>query len=56
MWASLGLLDVLLLLELPELGLDGHGCLRSLGVIHVNVEVLGDVRLGRICEGQEIRV
>jgi len=46
-WRSLGLLITLLLLELPELGLDGDGRLLSLRVLHVDVEVLWDVRLGR---------
>lgn len=45
---SLGLLNTLLLLELPELGLDGHRRLLGLRVFHVDVKVLWDVRLGRI--------
>lgn len=52
-WRSLGLLVTLLLLELPELGLDGNRRLFSLGVVHVNVKVLWDVRLGRIWKGNE---
>lgn len=47
---SLGLLVTLLLLELPELGLDGDRRLLGLRVFHVDVKVLGDVRLGRICK------
>lgn len=47
-WRSLGLLNTLLLLELPELGLDGDSCLFGLWVVHVDVKVLWDVRLGRI--------
>lgn len=47
--ASLGLLHALLLLEPPELGLDGDRGLFGLGVFHVDVKVLRDVRrLGRI--------
>ena len=52
-WCSLGLLDALLLLELPELGLDGDRGLLSFRVFHVNVKVLRDVRLGRIWEKKE---
>lgn len=47
-WCSLGLLITLLLLELPELGLDGDRRLFGLRVVHVDVKVLRDVRLGRI--------
>lgn len=53
-WRSLGLLDALLLLELPELGLDGDGRLLSLRVLHVNVKVLWDVRLGRVWKEKEV--
>lgn len=49
----LRLLVTLLLLELPELGLDGHRRLLGLGVLHVDVKVLGDVRLGGVCEETE---
>lgn len=49
----LRLLVTLLLLELPELGLDGHRRLLGLGVLHVDVKVLGDVRLGGVCEKTE---
>lgn len=49
----LRLVVALLLLELPELGLDGHRRLRGLGVLHVDVKVLGDVRLGGVCEKRE---
>lgn len=52
-WRSLGLLITLLLLELPELGLDGNRCLFGLWVVHVNVEVLWDVRLGRIWKNKK---
>lgn len=48
---SLGLLVALLLLELPELGLDGDGRLLGLRVLHVDVEVLRDVGLGLIWRG-----
>lgn len=51
-WRSLGLLITLLLLELPELGLDGDGRLLGLRVAHVDVKVLWDVRLGRIWRGK----
>lgn len=47
----LRLLVALLLLELPELGLDGDRRLLGLGVLHVDVEVLRDVRLGRVWKG-----
>lgn len=53
-WRSLGLLITLLLLELPELGLDGDSRLLSLRVAHVNVKVLRDVRLGRIWREKEM--
>lgn len=46
----LRLLVALLLLELPELGLDGHRSLLGFRVLHVDVKVLGDVRLGGVCE------
>ena len=45
---SLGLLITLLLLELPELGLDGNSRLFGLWGFHVDVKVLRDVRLGHI--------
>lgn len=44
----LRLLVALLLLELPELRLDGHRRLLGFGVLHVDVKVLGDVRLGGV--------
>lgn len=53
-WCSLGLLIALLLLELPELGLDGDRRLLGLRVFHVDVKVLRDIRLGRIWKEQEI--
>lgn len=53
-WRSLGLLIALLLLELPELGLDGDGRLLGLRVFHVDVKVLWDVRLGRIWKEKEM--
>lgn len=49
----LRLLVALLLLELPELGLDGDRRLLGLGVLHVDVEVLRDVRLGRVWKGEK---
>lgn len=49
----LRLLVALLLLELPELGLDGHRRLLGFGVLHVDVKVLGDVRLGGICKDRK---
>lgn len=52
---SLGLLNALLLLELPELGLDGDGRLLGLRVFHVDVKVLWDIRLGRIWKEKEMR-
>lgn len=55
-WRSLGLLDTLLLLELPELGLDGDGRLLGLRVFHVDVKVLWDVRLGCIWKEKEMMV
>lgn len=53
-WRSLGLLITLLLLELPELGLDGDCRLLGLRVSHVDVKVLRDVRLGRIWKEKEV--
>lgn len=50
----LGLLHALLLLELPELGLDGYGRLLSLRVLHVDVKVFRDVRLGLIWKWKEM--
>lgn len=47
----LRLIVTLLLLELPELRLDGYGRLLSLWVLHVDVEVLRDVRLGSVWRG-----
>ena len=45
----LGLVVLLLLLELPELGLDGHRRLLGLRGPHVDVKVLGgDVLLGSV--------
>lgn len=52
----LRLLVAFLLLELPELGLDGHSRLLGFGVLHVDVKVLGDVRLGGVCEDRKKRV
>lgn len=51
----LRLLVALLLLELPELGLDGDRRLLGLGVLHVDVEVLRDVRLGRVWKEKKIK-
>lgn len=55
-WRSLWLLISFLLLEPPELGLDGNGCLLSLRVFHVNVKVLWDICLGCIWKSKKRRV
>ena len=52
-WRPLGLVVGLLLLVLPELGLDGDRCLLSLGCAHVDVKVIRDVLLGLIWRDRE---
>lgn len=45
---QLRLVIILLLLELPELRLNGDGGLLGFRGVHVNVKVLGDVFLRRV--------
>lgn len=53
-WPPLRLIITLLLLEFPELGLDGDSRLLGLRIFHVDVKVLWDVCLGRIWKEKEI--